>query len=547
MSSESDKVIFENSVEPYDSSVLFKDKSYVYLTDNSSNGGVFNGQLQWDLGVMSSQSSYLSLKDAILNFPIRVRITNTGSGAQTPVSSTVLNTVLKNGFYQFIDSVSLVVNGQTLQNSQIYENIACNFRVLTEFSKDELAKNGNMLGIALDRWASTSANPTLNNVSTQTYVPQYKGFDMTGVTNNPAIWERQVEQNVSVASTALSQDILTTSSKILGKSAVGASTGAIAVNSDCYTQFVIGSVRLSDICPAVRDMPLTKNLSGFLYVNYNASQSTLISNASGVITSITSQNIYGRTVPVMLNNGASGFQPGNSATWRLTAELSAVSDSTTVAGVTSPLLYARLICPQYVGSPSVDSALSMKKTWRFQDRTVTSFQIGAGQNQTITLSPGIANPRKLVIYPYFSKGYGTYLQYLSTNPIQSLFSPEPSTTSPFCALSNIQISVGNIPVFNSPVNFDIDLFNQELATLGLDGGEMVQANSGLLSADLYDTLYRYITCDIGRRLDSEDGSSKSVIFQANNATTCDITCIAFVYYDKEVTIDTSTSVITQGR
>ena len=53
MSSNADKEIFQASVEPYDNVVLFKDKKNVYITDNSSNGGSFNSQLQFDLSTLS--------------------------------------------------------------------------------------------------------------------------------------------------------------------------------------------------------------------------------------------------------------------------------------------------------------------------------------------------------------------------------------------------------------------------------------------------------------------------------------------------------------
>jgi hypothetical protein len=37
------------------------------------------------------------------------------------------------------------------------------------------------------------------------------------------------------------------------------------------------------------------------------------------------------------------------------------------------------------------------------------------------------------------------------NPFRSPFSTVPATTSPFAALKNLQITVGNIPIWNNPV------------------------------------------------------------------------------------------------
>lgn len=53
MSSESDKVVFEESVEGQDNVNLFESKKWTYITDSSSTNGQFNGQLQFDLNTLS--------------------------------------------------------------------------------------------------------------------------------------------------------------------------------------------------------------------------------------------------------------------------------------------------------------------------------------------------------------------------------------------------------------------------------------------------------------------------------------------------------------
>lgn len=53
MSGESDKVVFEESVEGQDNVNLFESKKWTYITDSTSSNGTFSGQLQFDLNTLS--------------------------------------------------------------------------------------------------------------------------------------------------------------------------------------------------------------------------------------------------------------------------------------------------------------------------------------------------------------------------------------------------------------------------------------------------------------------------------------------------------------
>ncbi|KAL8001155.1 hypothetical protein Plhal703r1_c19g0085381 [Plasmopara halstedii] len=46
---------------------------------------------------------------------------------------------------------------------------------------------------------------------------------------------------------------------------------------------------------------------------------------------------------------------------------------------------------------------------------------------------------------------------------------------------------------------------------GVDGGLDDVTSAGLLSQRQWESLYRFVAVDIGRRLPSEDGASKSII------------------------------------
>ena len=537
MSSQSDRVAFDNAVQPHDETVLFKDKNWTYIVDSTSNGGNFTSQLQFDLNTLASQSQWVDLSEAYIQFPVRVKIKNVGGASASTVSTILNQTVLKSGFHNFIDSVQVVLDGSTVQASQIYENISTTFKMLTEWSKDELQKYGPSLGLGLDDYTD------LDNVAIGTLAPPTWGIDLFDATANAGIAARQSVQNIGVASGAVSS-ILASQAKNVGKAQVATvSAATVAVGAHAYTQFVLATVRLKDISPVLAALPMTRNLKGFLYLNYNSSTTTINYDGSSVLSSVSTSSQFGRCCPGMINNNALTGLAKASASWEVAFELSGVATDLTAAQ--PQISYGRLVCPYFVANPTVDSALSMKKTFRYLERNITTFDVSAGANTTITLSPGIANPKRVLLFPYFT-GSST-VSNLVSNPLLSVVDTCPATTSPFAALKDLQILVGNVPMFQNPVSMDWDLFGQEVAQLGLDGGLDSQCGSGLLSQQMWDRLYRFYTCDVGRRLESEDGSSKSVLVQCTNATVCNMRVIAMIFYEKEITIDTSMGRIFQGR
>jgi hypothetical protein len=537
MSSESDRALFDQSVEPFDETVLFNERKVAYTVDSSSNGGQFSSQIQWNLHQLSSQANWVSLKDAYVQIPIRVKIKNAGASSVSSVSTDTTLTVLKNGFHNLIDSCQLVLDGSTVQTTQVFSNIHANFDILTTWSKDTYTKLGPVLGVELDNYTS------LDNTAIATVIPATLGTDMT-VSANTAIAKRQAVQNVS-ASAGSAYSILGTQAKNIGKSQVATvSAASVAAGAHCYTQFVLATIRLRDICPFARECPFIRNCKGFLYLNVNSSITTLTYDSGAALASVSSNMQYGRSCPVMLNSASAASQLAKaSATWELTVEPSGIQTNQT--GAVPQITYAKLVAPFVVPNPRVDSALSMKKTFRWTERNVSTFDIVANGTGTFTLTPGIANPTGVLLYPYFT-GSSTVSNLLAA-PLQSPFDAVPSTTSPFAALKDLQILVANKPVFNNPVNYDADMFLQEINTLGENGGEEDQLASGILSAMDWDRLYRYYFVNLRYRLDSEDGSAKSVIVQCTNATACNMRVIAFTLYEKEGTVDTSNGRIMMGR
>ncbi len=544
MSSESDQYVYMTSVEPQDNVSLFEEKKYTYITDSNSNGGVFTSQLQFDLQNLSS-NYWIDLKEGYIQFPCKLSIKN--NNAFAPGQCTINAATMKSGFHNFVDSIQIVVNGNTVQSSQIFTNIDATYKVLSEWSQDELEKYGPTLGIALDNYlierdTNGGINSSLDNSSLITNVG---GFDQTFQRNEG--FKRRLEWfNNGLLSSNLGRSILGTNQPLCGKGNVQTDATVATTGSDVFCAFFLGTIRLKDLSDFVAKMPLCKNVKGFVYVNFNSSSHTITANSSGTVTGITNTSIYGRSAPAMVNLGVDGLalNGSNATSVVFTAEISGVK-SANLSTAQPTYTNARLTVPYYVATPSIDRALTMVKTIRYCERYVTQFSIDANGNFNGTLTPGVSNAKRLILYPYFT-GPGTSGNTgFITNPLLSALDSVPSTTSPFALIKDLQVIHGNKSIFNQPITCDSDLFLQEISKQGEDGGQNSLAGSGVLTQELYDSLYRYATVDLGRRMGADDGCSKAVQISCTNGTNCPMTVIAIIWYEKEVKIDTASCRVEQ--
>ena len=544
MASESDQYVYMTSVEPQDNVSLFEEKKYNYLTDSNSNGGVFTSQMQFDLQNLQS-NAFINLKEAYIQFPVKLTIKNDTAFAPAP---TINSATIKSGFHQFIDSIQIVLgNGTTVQSSQIFQNIDTTYKVLSEWSQEELEKYGPTLGIALDdyRGEKDTNIGIASSLDNAALVTTAGGFNMT-FQRNDGFKKRLEWFNNGVDGTInLGKSILAGNQNLSGKGNVEKGTSAVA-NEDVFVAFILGTVRLKDISSFVENCPLISNTKGFIYVNYNASKHVLTANASGVIQTVTNTSIYGRSAPAMINTGVDGFvfNTSNASSVTFTAEICGEkSKNLTTAAPT--YTNARLVVPYYQPTPAIMRSLQMVKTVRYNERYVTQFNMDAEGNFNGTLTPGVTNAKRLILFPIITdKGSSGNTTFVS-NPLISAFDSCPSTTSPFALIKDLQVIHGNKSCFNQPITVDSDLFLQEISKRGEDGGQNSLAGSGVLNQEMYDSLYRYATVDLGRRDNSSDGCSKAVQISCTNGTKCPMTVIAIIWYEKEVKIDTASCTIEQ--
>jgi hypothetical protein len=573
MSTAADLSAFEHSVEPATGEVLFSGKKWTYIQDSTSNNGAYSGQIQLNLSSISSQAAFVNWQEAVIQLPVKMEIT-AAAAATISVAASVDQLVPKCGAWQFIDSVSVVIDGTTVQTNQIHENVNATFKALTEWSLQDDKKLGTTAGFALDSYDPPvlGCPQSLDNLATSNFISSTVGeFGLSNTFTNQGAKERSLFTGVSTASGSLAYDVAGSVANALSVAkplVYTAPAAAVAAGAPIYVAHYVATVRLADLCDYFKKAPMSKNAKGFVYINYNSSATTITTGAAGTlvpgnITSIATNMNYGNTCPILYNlvSAASSATISATGTFSAASGLAFSAAGTTVvvkagidgtpttgSGISPSQQFTRLLVPTYATNPTADHALVQKKTFRYFERMTNKFTVQAGQAFTYTLTNGISNPKKIFLQPVITNPTsGSSSLPDSINPFRSPFSTVPATTSPFCSLKNLQLTVGNIPIWNNPVNFGYDMYVQEMMqSSGVDGGLDDDVKAGLLSQRQWESLYRFVPVDIGRRLPSEDGASKSIIISGTNNTNYALTVYYHIWRDAVATVDTAMGTISQG-
>ncbi|POM59723.1 hypothetical protein PHPALM_31502 [Phytophthora palmivora] len=505
MSSASDISAFEHSVEPAPAETLFRDK----------NGHTF-------------RIPPLTL----VNTPVKFNSTSRRSPRK-------------------LHFVQVVIDGTTVQTNQVHENVNTTFKAITEMDYNTYVKHGPTSNFALDEYsapaAGTSLTQNFDNVTTSSFINATVGeFGMSNTLLNKGAYERSLFTALYQQANKLAYDVMGSSANIQAVS-----------KPQLYVAAPVPSLLLRDICDYFKKCPMQKNTRGFIYLNYNNSSTTITASSTGMIapgTITVSNNMnFGNTCPILWNFYSAvstatltptGLAVPSGTVLTVTADVNGTP--TTGTGITPSQSFSRLLVPTYSPNPSADHALAQTKTFRYFERITNKFTVAPGQSFTWTISNGIANPKRLIMQPVITNPTAGGTVSDTINPFRNPFSTVPATTSPFATLKNLQVTVGNVSIWNNPVSFGYDLFLQEMSKSGVDGGLDDLTSAGLLPQRQWESLYRFVAVDIGRRLPSEDGASKSII--ASGTSNCNYALTIYYHVLREVaaTVDTAMGTISQG-
>ena len=148
-----DNTFYENGLVDQNDPVEFNEKQWVYGLDQ--NSGVYSsGQVQFDLSSLSNSKGFINWAEGYLSVPIVATVKSS-----TVLSDTAFALAMKNGYYQLINSASIKIGNQDVNNKTDFTNLHIIYKVLSSMSYNDLLNAGSVLGV----WPDT---PTSAQYST---------------------------------------------------------------------------------------------------------------------------------------------------------------------------------------------------------------------------------------------------------------------------------------------------------------------------------------------------------------------------------------------
>ena len=559
-----DHLVFEESLTPDPTGTPFSDKDFVYALDQ--NQGSYSGQILLDTTTLSNSDRFANYREAYIEIPVVLSLSNSTTTAGNAATANSFNgqscpfgMALKNGFYQLVHSISVDINGKTLVSQQPYVNMYTQFKLMSTFSQEDLAKFGASIGFAPDTStsyqysaaASADGINTCNNRNNPSWQSTAGGASTgttasTGQAFNGGLLARQQNLAMDLSADTLWRTYMTSANAASVGKAYYANMSAAAYK----VWFLVAKVRLKDVCPLFNSMPLVKGAAIKVTLYTNTGSATVTNVAAGPTMTTTAANvsILGGTLPFMVasstaNNGLNGLvtQAGNGNVIANVSIARVTNSSLASYNAAHPTLTAcRLYVPLYQFTPEMAGQyLSLGTTKKVKYTDIQSFQVlntAAGGTFNALISNGIPNPQRVILIPFHS-----YSAVLS--PLLSPFDSAPGTSTPLISLTQLNVQVGGQNTWTMNELYDYEQFLHELVQTGVNGGQTTGLASGLISQLDFEHSYRYYVCNVGRRLPAQDGVPQSIQIQGTNNSALAIDLYVFVEYERSFTLDVASGEI----
>jgi hypothetical protein len=405
------------------------------------------------------------------------------------------------------------------------------------FSKDD------PLSISYQGVSSAQGLGECNNTINQQLFNPTAGFGKSAYSQNKGRLERMVSTSYDPASTGESLGSLNQSGKnYVQKDGLGA--GGKTVN-----YYVLANIPLKMLSDFFAKLPLVKGAYFRLTLNLNVGCTTQMTVAGGKFTSVSTSSQNG-AVPYQISPLGAGFGLDIAGTVPSTGlELSIAIARNTInkSGITfthPSITSCRFYGAMYDLTPQAESMyLSKSPTKKMLYEDFLSFQtlnIPAGGNFNQVLSNSVSRITKIVGIPVISSLANFAGNAGTISPLSSPFTSSPCTTAKNPILNyNILLSGNN--VFQSNLNYTFEQFYQELHKTGINGGSSTGMSSGLLSQTDFEHGYRFLLADISRTSsEATFNIAKSVQVTGTNAGDKALVVYLFIFFEREVTIDTAT-------
>ena len=551
-------------------------RKHNWYADNN-NSAYASNQLYYDLtGVASSGADFVSLKNAFLMLPIVYGMAGASALLQQDTQQAFAMS-LKSNVLNLVHQMQIRLNNNDVVSTQPYNNVLQNFELLTHLSPSDIQIIGPTLGLEKETpsaftFQATASNLGLGSCSTsinsavtgagssENWSPLGGGVQASAANMGRirrmqmSAWNPAVSPIPALGGTFNSSDY--NKSRYLGASTVGGNT----VLQWEYTA-IIPLRFLHDYfekCPLQRSAHYTLTL----HHNINCT-GTMAIDTNGKIASLSVQSPF-KVFPFQISptnseatatvTGATGLRvtTGNPGTIAFYSALVKYNGGT-LGGVVIPtqihgISQTRIYIPFYTPSPSTSMSMTQSpvKTIRYHDyqcQPITGYAPSANISYMLTAS--LPKLRKLVIFPFYSEGYGPggAANALVVSPLNSPFASEPSCCSPYCYYRNLQVQISTTNVYPEVRNYRFMNFLEEMKEQGVFGNQVIGLETGLISQADYDSVYGAIVVDLSRHPEAEDAQGKQIRVSFINSSNFTVDYLCFMVYEREVGVDIDSGTI----
>lgn len=608
-----DKLVFDLSQEVEGSPSVFVRKDWLNILDNQ-NSNYNSNQSVIDTSQLSNSNKYMSYREAYIACPLLLTLstasdatanTTDGFTPATAAQSADYAIGLKNWFGQIVHSMTLDYNGTTIIQQTPFCNMWNSFKLMTSFSWNDVATQGDTIGFYPDDpltlsvesnaagqikglGACNNSNGSVSGLAPGNPVVLGAFANRCVGSGNSGYIKRQLAINydpagvISAGVGALTNaNLLTANSATnLWKSYIfnkanGTTAGGANVLPGVIQWNIVATIYLKHLHAFFASVPLLKGAYMKLTLNLNNtsvsySMANLAANPVSYDATFTVSNAIGGVNPIMLSsaearNGANACYPENAASTaaaanvstKMTANLSVgatcLNNALANNGVVQQGTLARsiyLYVPSYTFNPVFEQAYLSSPVKQIKYTDIYQYQISniaastGLVNQLIT--NGIANIKSILILPFYSSQAGSANTGIPTGiPVyQSPYDPAGTgATSPLTLISNFNVVVSGQNAIYNTEKYAFEQFNNQLYGVNAVNGGMTDGlTSGLVNRLGFDTQYTYYYVDLSRMLPVEEAVPKSIQIIGQNMSARAVDYWVFVEYGVEISIDALTGV-----
>jgi hypothetical protein len=579
--SETDKYVFETSVNAAElgkEEFIYEREQFVAVNDNNF-GSYASGQITFDLQAFSNSNKYFNPKRSQLLIPLCITVEPTGGNfldaAGNIQSGNNFALSLKNGFHHFIHSMSITLTNNEVISIQPFQNAWINYKLLSTSCTDDLVNLGPTLNFEPDGYLSPYYVLTTNDIINAAgggAMPAAPNGGGIGLCNNveavPVLFNanngylyplnegREIRmKNTSFSSSDVSRDELFPTFNTINFQSTNESIYKNNVTQNAagtlITYHVLATIPLNFLSDFFDKLPLIKNSYMKLTINTNTNvTSTLSWNAAGGgaanYTNCTTTSPYG-VCPYMIspiNIGGCGFTVADPGATTGCVVRCGISTSGAVGAIPHPLKTCQIVGSLVDLNAVYERSYLENKVKTFNYLDIMTYDIikNIAPNSTVDqlLTPGLSRMRRIIIVPMVSASGTTMVSVnpLGIRPMNSPFTSEPGTCSPYCPVTNLNIMLSGSCVYQQNKMYSYQNYLEECRGTGaINGGLSVGLSSGLINQVMHDANYGYIVVNLAHHKAEEDSVSKSLTVMLTNASQWTMDYLCIIEYVKTVSVD----------